>query len=64
MRVRVDHDVCEANGVCEDIAPEVFHLREDDVLTIIEPRPPADLHDRTREAVERCPKVALAIVED
>lgn len=59
MRVIVDHDVCEANGVCESIAPEVFEVGEDDVLRILQPEPPADLHDKVEEAVMRCPKAAL-----
>jgi ferredoxin len=63
MRIRVDPDVCEANGLCEQIAPEVFHLRDDDVLQILAPRPPADVQARAREAVERCPKAALSIVD-
>jgi ferredoxin len=63
VRIRVDPAVCEANGLCEQIAPEVFHLRDDDVLQILQPRPPEDLWERAREAVERCPKAALSIVD-
>ncbi len=63
MRVRVDPLVCESNGVCEQIAPEVFRLDEDDELTIVQPEPPASLHDAVREAVDRCPKLALTIDE-
>ena len=63
MRVRVDPMVCEANGVCERIAPDVFQLNDDDELTILQPEPPEDLHDTVRNAVDRCPKLALAIDE-
>jgi ferredoxin len=63
MRVEVDRDVCEANGVCEDVAPEVFRVGEDDVLQILQPEPPAELHDRVREAVLRCPKAALTTTD-
>lgn len=59
MRVRVDHDLCEANAVCEVVCPEVFEVNEDDVLVILQPEPPAELHDKVHEAVNRCPKVAL-----
>lgn len=59
MRVRVDHDLCEANAVCEAICPEVFEVDENDVLVILQPEPPAELHDKVHEAVDRCPKVAL-----
>ena len=63
MRVHVDKLVCEANGVCERMAPEVFELNDDDELEILQPVPPADLHDRVRDAVDRCPKLALSITE-
>ncbi len=59
MRVHVDHDLCEANAVCEVICPEVFEVDENDVLVILQPEPPAELHDKVHEAVDRCPKVAL-----
>lgn len=61
MRVMVDHDLCEANMVCESICPEVFHVNDDDVLEILQPDPPAELHDRVQEAVDRCPKLALSV---
>ena len=64
MRVVVDKMVCEANGVCERLAPEVFQLNDDDELDILTPTPPPDQHDRVRDAVDRCPKLALSITED
>lgn len=64
MRVQVDKLVCEANQVCERIAPEVFHLDDEDELEILQPTPPAELHDKVREAVDRCPKLALTISDE
>lgn len=64
MRVVVDKMVCEANGTCEGIAPEVFQLDDEDELHILQPEPPADLEGKVREAVDRCPKLALSIVEE
>ena len=29
LRVRVDHDVCVGNAMCETIAPKVFRLNDD-----------------------------------
>ena len=55
--------VCEANGVCERLAPDVFELNDDDELQILQPDPPEGLHDAVRQAVDRCPKLALAIDE-
>lgn len=64
MRVEVDKLVCEANQVCERIAPEVFRLDEEDELEILQPTPPPELHAKVRDAVDRCPKLALRIIED
>ena len=61
MRVEVDHDICEANAVCEDICPEVFHVDDEDNLVILQPEVPAEFQDQVREAVERCPRAALTL---
>lgn len=63
MRVRVDHDLCEANAVCEGLAPDVFHVNDEDVLEIRQPEPPGDLEPDVRTAVDRCPKLALFLDE-
>ena len=63
MRVRVDHDLCEANGVCVRLVPEVFELDDDDRLRLKQ-EPPESLRSRLAEAVRRCPKQALAIVDE
>ena len=59
MRVTVDRDLCEANGVCAGLAPEVFDLDEEDYLHIRLPEVPAGLADAVRQAVASCPKQAL-----
>jgi ferredoxin len=64
MEVRVDPLVCEANGVCESLVPEVFQLDDEDNLTILQPRPPAGLDDKVRHAVRSCPKAALSLDGD
>ena len=35
MKVVVDYDLCEANALCMDCAPEVFRVEEDDTLTVL-----------------------------
>ena len=63
MRVRVDLDLCEAHGVCTGIAPDVFELDDDDVLTVLVPDPPAARWDEMRDAARRCPKQAIKLEE-
>lgn len=61
MKVVVDFDLCESNAVCMGIAPEVFEVRDDDFLYVLQEEPPAELHAKVREAVERCPKQAITL---
>jgi ferredoxin len=63
VEVRVDPLVCEANGVCVGLAPEVFELDDDDNLTILKPEPGPEEIDRVRHAVRSCPKAALTLDE-
>ena len=62
MELRVDRDLCEANGVCCGLAPAVFELDDDEQLVIHQPDPATADLDRVRKAVERCPKNALELV--
>ena len=64
MRIVVDRDRCEANGECVKLAPEVFHLSDRDELTVLIERPGPELSAKVAEAVRRCPKLALKIVDD
>lgn len=63
MKVVVDREVCEAQGLCVRTSPEVFRLEEDDRLTILIEAIPADKLAAVRRCVERCPKQALSLVE-
>lgn len=62
-KVVVDFDKCESNAVCMSIAPEVFEVRDDDFLYILNEEPPDDLRPAVEEAVRRCPKQAISIAE-
>lgn len=61
MRVVVDYDLCESNAVCMQVAPEVFEVRDDDFLYVLDDTPPDDLRGKVDEAVARCPKQAIAV---
>ncbi|MDP9117942.1 MAG: ferredoxin [Actinomycetota bacterium] len=62
MRVVVDRDLCEANGVCVGLAPEVFELDDDEELVILQPELPENRLERVSLAVARCPKNALKML--
>jgi ferredoxin len=63
MRVTVDRDLCEANGVCAGLVPEVFRLDDDDELHIAEGEVPPELAGQVGHAVQSCPKTALRLTE-
>jgi ferredoxin len=61
MKVVVNYDLCESNAVCMGIAPEVFEVRDDDFLYVLQENPPEELRDKVAEAARRCPKQAITI---
>lgn len=64
MKVTVDYDLCESNAICCGIDPETFEIRDDDIMYIIDEHPPESKRAKIEEAVRRCPKQALTIIED
>lgn len=62
MKLNVDYDLCEANGVCESLAPEVFRLDDNEDLQVDETRVEASA-EQVRRAVAGCPKQALSLDE-
>ncbi|NLA36928.1 MAG: ferredoxin [Actinobacteria bacterium] len=61
MKIVVDFDVCESNAVCMGVAPEVFEVRDDDYLYVLDENPDESLRDKVEEAARRCPKQAITI---
>lgn len=61
MRVVVDFDLCESNALCMDAAPEVFEVREDDFLYVLQENPPEELRAKVEQAARVCPKQAIKI---
>jgi len=64
MRIIVDRDLCESNGVCEGLAPTVFEIDGDDVLQILQEHPDESLRSKVQDAVRSCPKQALSLEEE
>ena len=64
MRVVVDYDLCESNAICMGIAPEIFEVRDDDFLYVLNENPGEEDRAKVEECVQRCPKQAISIAED
>ena len=63
IKVVVDFDLCESNAVCMDVAPEIFEVRDDDFLYILQDEPDESFREKVETAVDRCPKQAISITE-
>ncbi|MGH9065851.1 MAG: ferredoxin [Acidimicrobiales bacterium] len=61
MRVVVDFDVCQSNALCMGIAPEVFEVRDDGFLYLLDEHPGEELRGKVEEAVRTCPTQAITI---
>jgi len=64
MRIVVDFDLCESNALCMGAAPEVFEVRDDDFLYVLDEAPGEELRSKVEEAARLCPKQAITIEGD
>jgi ferredoxin len=61
MRVTVDFDVCASTGACAQVAPEVFEVRSDGFLYILQEEPGEDLREKVQQAADLCPTAAITV---
>ena len=61
MRIVVDFEKCKSNAVCMGIAPEIFEVRDDNFLYVLQSEPPESARDLVEEAVRDCPTQAISI---
>ncbi len=63
MKIVIDYDLCEANALCMEAAPEVFRVEEDDTLTVLLEEPGDELRAKVEEAARLCPRQAISLLE-
>ena len=63
-RVVVDYDLCESNAICMQVAPDIFEVRDDDFLYLLNETPSDEARERVNESVQRCPKQAISVAEE
>lgn len=61
MRVSVDFDVCASTGACMQVCPEVFEVRSDGYLYILQEEPGEELRSNVTTAAEMCPTAAITV---
>jgi ferredoxin len=64
VKVVVDFDKCVSNAVCMGIAPEVFEVRDDGYLYILDENPSDELEAKLVEAAKCCPTGAISIASE
>ncbi len=64
MKVVVDQNLCEGNNRCQEAAPEVFEVGEDDHSRVLLEQPPSKLRAKIELAIRLCPRQAIRLVED
>ncbi|GBE63924.1 hypothetical protein MFM001_03860 [Mycobacterium sp. MFM001] len=60
MKVFVDLDTCDGNGVCMSLCHEVFDVREDG-LHLLQDEPRAELRGQVKAAEVSCPTQAITV---
>ena len=61
MHVEVDYDLCESHGRCVEAAPEIFEIRDDDLMYILDEQPGEEHRAAVERAVANCPRQALRL---
>jgi len=61
MKVVVDYDVCASTGACMQVCPEVFEVRSDGYLYVLQENPDESLRDKVQQAADLCPTGAISI---
>ena len=62
-KIVVDFGLCESNGICMGIIPEVFDLDDEDYLHVLFDDVTPENEQQIREAVRQCPRQAISIEE-
>ncbi|MDE2281311.1 MAG: ferredoxin [Actinomycetales bacterium] len=63
MKISVNYDLCTSNAVCMGIAPEVFEVRDDGFMYVLNDEPGPEFDERMRQAVAGCPNGAISIAD-
>jgi ferredoxin len=61
MKINVDFDKCASNAQCMKACPDVFEVREDGFLYILQEEPPEALRESVEQAMHACPTGAISI---
>jgi ferredoxin len=63
MQIVVDYDLCESHARCVEAAPEIFEIRDDDLMYVLNENPGESHRAAVERAVTNCPRQALRLQE-
>lgn len=63
LRIELDEGKCSGLGLCEAEAPELFEVRDDDSLAVLDATPAEEHRAACEAAIASCPTEALRLVE-
>ena len=61
MKISVNYDICASTGTCMQVCPEVFEVRSDGYLYILQENPPEELRVKVKQAEDLCPTAAITV---
>jgi ferredoxin len=64
QKIEVDFGLCESNGICMGIIPEVFELDDEDYLHVPTAEVTPENEQQIKESVRQCPRQAIAIRDE
>jgi len=64
VKVVVDFDRCASNAVCMSLLPEIFEVRDDGYLYVLDEHPPESMREQLEEAVRSCPTQAISLADE
>jgi ferredoxin len=64
VKVVVDYDRCASNAVCMSLLPQIFEVRDDGYLYVLDEHPPESLREQLEEAVRSCPTQAISLEDE
>ncbi|WP_328286593.1 MULTISPECIES: ferredoxin [Rhodococcus] len=52
---------CEGYGLCEEAAPRIYHLPDEDDVEILQPQVPSELEREASAGARVCPVAAILV---
>ena len=64
MKIVVDFELCQSHALCTEAAPDLFEVRDDGFLYVLNETPPTELESAAEKAVLQCPTGAIVLERD